>query len=131
MGLLGNLSTAQIVEQLVEARRWLAEYTAQQQQQQQGIGDEGVQQQGSSGGQGRVKGVWPAQPPRINNIVFMVSSTQTVAAAAAAACMHAALRPVVIQQQQQKHKCARLADCQPCKQACGASMRLAEHLGLL
>jgi hypothetical protein len=33
MGLLANLSTAQMVEQLVEARRWLATYTRQQQQQ--------------------------------------------------------------------------------------------------
>jgi hypothetical protein len=32
MGLLGNLSAAQVVEQVVEARRWLAHYQQQQQQ---------------------------------------------------------------------------------------------------
>jgi adenine C2-methylase RlmN of 23S rRNA A2503 and tRNA A37 len=36
MGLLGNLSAAQVVEQVVEARRWLAAYQQQQQQQQEG-----------------------------------------------------------------------------------------------
>lgn len=92
MGLLGNLTTAQIVEQLVEARRWLAEYAAQQQQQpqldgrqqqqqlegdamQQAAAD--VQQQADSSSSSRPqkgkKNVgWQAQPPRINNIVFMV-----------------------------------------------------------
>jgi hypothetical protein len=85
MGLLGNLSTAQIVEQLVEARRWLAGYTAQQQQQQPDVGslqlgDAGMQQQGSSsssgsgsrgGKKGKQKSGWQTQPPRVNNIVFM------------------------------------------------------------
>lgn len=89
MGLLGNLSTAQIVEQLVEARRWLAGYTAQQQQQQQmeqmeqqqpdagslRQDDAGGQQDSSSRGgkKGKQKLGWQTQPPRINNIVFMVS----------------------------------------------------------
>ncbi|KAF8055722.1 rlmN [Scenedesmus sp. PABB004] len=91
MGLMGNLSTAQMVEQLVEARRWLAEYTAaqeqaapvlqQQQAQQQTQQQEQEQQQeqqapARGGGQaarrgGRRRGSWAPVPPRIVNIVFM------------------------------------------------------------
>ena len=102
MGLLGNLTTAQIVEQLVEARRWLAEYTAQQQlqpqpQQQQQQSSQQQQQQeqlagadepvlqtdgqhnslqsSSSSSSKRVQSTAQVQPPRINNIVFMVSTS--------------------------------------------------------
>ena len=64
MGLLGNLSAAQVVEQVVEARRWLAQYQQQQQQQQQeekGVGwllsqqqqeqqEEGSGERGGAGG---------------------------------------------------------------------------------
>jgi transcription initiation factor TFIID subunit TAF12 len=75
MGLLGNLTTAQMVEQLVEARRWLAQYTQQQrQQQQQQAAAEGPLQGGSSSSsskKARSGSSWPPAPPRINNIVFM------------------------------------------------------------
>jgi adenine C2-methylase RlmN of 23S rRNA A2503 and tRNA A37 len=69
MGLLGNLTTAQMVEQLVEARRWLAQYTQQQQQ----AGDASLQgsSSGSSSKKTRSGSSWPLPPPRINNIVFM------------------------------------------------------------
>jgi adenine C2-methylase RlmN of 23S rRNA A2503 and tRNA A37 len=72
MGLLGNLTTAQMVEQLVEARRWLAQYTQQQQQQQ--AGDASLQSSSSSSSSSkktRSGSSWPLPPPRINNIVFM------------------------------------------------------------
>jgi transcription initiation factor TFIID subunit TAF12 len=114
MGLLGNLTTAQIVEQLVEARRWLAHYTTQQQQQQQQqvpelhqlhqhhhqqpqqqqwLNGNGVQQAGAGVQHGNSNSSsshkskkkppgWQEQPPRINNIVFMVSSTSGFQAAA-------------------------------------------------
>jgi hypothetical protein len=99
MGLLGNLSTAQIVEQLVASRRWLAAYTASQAQQvaQQlaagqellqgagveqggGAGDSDSDSSGSSGSSGSGSrsrkdghsiGALLQQPPRINNVVFM------------------------------------------------------------
>ena len=93
MGLLGNLTTAQIVEQLVEARRWLEDYTAQQQQHQQHqqqlepqlqphqqqqqqqsieLQQPGSSSNSSSGSRGSRKGSHVQQAPRINNIVFMV-----------------------------------------------------------
>jgi transcription initiation factor TFIID subunit TAF12 len=81
MGLLGNLTTAQMVEQLVEARRWLLQYTQQQQQQRQRQRQQAEQQQlqgsssssssSSSGKKTRSGSSWPLPPPRINNIVFM------------------------------------------------------------
>lgn len=66
MGLLGNLTTAQMVEQLVEARRWLLQYTQQQ------LPLKQRQHHGSSSDtQPRSSNSWPPVPPRINNIVFM------------------------------------------------------------
>ncbi|KAF6266180.1 hypothetical protein COO60DRAFT_1633214 [Scenedesmus sp. NREL 46B-D3] len=75
MGLLGNLTTAQMVEQLVEARRWLAQYSQQQQQQQQQQTEEVLLQGGSQQQQQQQEDAQWQQlataPPRINNIVFM------------------------------------------------------------
>ncbi|GBF88050.1 23S rRNA (adenine(2503)-C(2))-methyltransferase [Raphidocelis subcapitata] len=83
MGLLGNLSAAQVVEQVVEARRWLAARQLEERAAARergadggGGGDDSGGAEGGEGGEGRGErrrrgDARPPAPPRINNIVFM------------------------------------------------------------